>query len=89
MTGDTACLSVVNGHRTLLANLWHGVQIRWLSNNTTHTRELDVEEIDIMGRSVNHCPKCHGVCDLTMKPDVFIGRKHPSELRSNDADDIA
>ena len=36
-----------------------------------------------------HCPEGHGVCDLSMEPNVFIGGEQPGELGTNDADDIA
>lgn len=36
-----------------------------------------------------HCPEGHGVCDLSMEPNVFIGREQPGELGTDDTDDIA
>ena len=36
-----------------------------------------------------HCPEGHGVCDLPMEPNVFIGGEQPGELGTNDADNIA
>lgn len=42
-----------------------------------------------MSCSMDHCPECHGVSDLSVEPDVFIGREEPSEFRTDDTDDIA
>lgn len=53
------------------------------------TSAFDIEEVDIMSRGMNHSPKEHLICDLTMEPDVFIRREQPCQLGTNDADDIA
>ena len=53
------------------------------------TSSLNIEEVDVVGSSVNHCPEGHGICDLSMEPDVFIGREQPSEFGTNDTDDVA
>lgn len=53
------------------------------------TSTFDIEEIDIMGCSMDHCPKCHRVGNLPMKPDVRIGWKYPSKRGPKDANDIA
>lgn len=50
---------------------------------------LDVEKIDVVSSGVYHCPESHGVCDLSMEPNVFIGGEQPGELGTNDTDDIA
>lgn len=36
-----------------------------------------------------HGPEGHGVRDLSMEPDIFIGREQPSELGTDDTDDVA
>jgi hypothetical protein len=38
---------------------------------------------------VYHCPEGHGVRDLPMEPNVFIGGEQPCELGADDTDDIA
>jgi hypothetical protein len=53
------------------------------------TSAFDVEKVDIMGCSMDHCPKCHRVCDLSMEPDVLVGGEEPRELGTNNANDIA
>jgi hypothetical protein len=53
------------------------------------TSSLNIEEVDVVGSGVDHCPEGHGVCDLSMEPDVFIGGEQPSEFGTNDADDVA
>lgn len=53
------------------------------------TSAFDVEKVDIMSCSMYHCPKCHRICDLSMEPDVLVGREEPRELGTNDANDIA
>ena len=42
-----------------------------------------------MSSGVYHRPEGHGVCDLPMEPNVFIGREQPGELGANDTDEIA
>jgi len=42
-----------------------------------------------MSSGVYHCPEGHGVCDLSMEPNVFVGGEQPGELGANDTDDIA
>ena len=37
---------------------------------------------------VHHRPKGHRVRDLTVEPDVLIGREQPCELGADDADDV-
>lgn len=42
-----------------------------------------------MSSGVYHCPEGHGVRDLSMEPNVFIGREQPGEFGADNADDIA
>jgi hypothetical protein len=42
-----------------------------------------------VGSGVYHCPESHGVCNLSMEPDIFIGGEQPAELGTNDTDDVA
>lgn len=73
MTSDATWLCVVDILCTLLSNL----------------SSLDVNKVDIMSSSVDHGPEGHGICDLSMEPDVFVGREEPSELGTEDTDDIS
>lgn len=54
----------------------------------TDLSPLDVDEVDVMSRGVDHCPKGHGIGDLTMEPDVFVGGEEPGELGTDDFDDV-
>jgi hypothetical protein len=42
-----------------------------------------------MSGGMNHRPEGHGICHLSMEPDVFIGREQPSKLGTNDTDDVS
>lgn len=53
------------------------------------TSALNVDKVDVVGSSVNHRPECHGICDLTVEPDIFVRREEPGELGSNDAQNVA
>jgi hypothetical protein len=53
------------------------------------TSTLDVDEVDVVSSGMHHGPKCHGVCHLSMEPDVFIGREQPRKLGTNDTNDVA
>lgn len=55
----------------------------------THTCALNVDEVNIVSGGMNHCPKSHGVCHLSMEPDVLIGGEQPGELGPDDADNVA
>lgn len=50
---------------------------------------LDIDEIDIVGSGVNHSPESHRVGNLSVEPDVFVGRECPGELGTNDTDKVA
>lgn len=50
---------------------------------------LDIEEIDIVSRCVDHGPKSHLVSNLTMEPNIFISREQPGHSRTDDANDVA
>lgn len=63
------------------------VDIKGISR--TDLSAFDVDKVDIMGRGVDHCEKGHGVSNLTMEPDVFVGREEPGQLGTDDLDDIA
>ena len=52
------------------------------------TSALDVEEVHVVSGGVNHSPEGHRVRDLTVEPDVLIGREQPCELGADDADDV-
>jgi len=73
MTSDAASLGIMN------------VQ----SNFRPDLGSLDIEEVNIVGSCVNHGPESHGVCDLTMEPDIFVSREKPGETGTNNANDVA
>jgi hypothetical protein len=73
MASDATRLSVMNLKGDLLANL----------------TALNVDKIDIVCRGVYHGPESHGVSHLSVKPDVLVGREKPSQLGTNDPDDVA
>ena len=55
----------------------------------SRTTPLEIHEVDIMGSSVDHCPKGHRICDLTVKPDALMGREKPGELWSNHPNEVS
>ena len=55
-----------------------------IGNDTTgamwkRTSALDVDEIHIMCRGVNNRPEEHAIRDLTMEPNVLVGREKPRQ----------
>jgi len=72
VTGETTRLGVVDLLSKLLTNL----------------STLDVDEVDIMRSRVNHSPEEHLVSDLTMEPDILVGREEPRQLGANDSNDV-
>lgn len=73
VTSDSSGLGVVDLEGKLLTNL----------------SALDIDEVNVMGGSVNHSPESQGVGHLTMEPDVLISREEPLELGPNNTDDVA
>jgi len=63
------------------------VDIKGISR--TDLSAFDVDKVDVVGCGVNHCEKGHGVSDLTVEPDVFVGREEPGQLGTDDLDDVA
>lgn len=59
------------------------------SISRTDLSALDVDKVDIVGRGVDHCEERHGISDLTVEPDVFVGREEPCQLGTDDFDDVA
>jgi hypothetical protein len=53
------------------------------------TAPLDIDEVDVVGGSVDHGPKGHRVGDLTMEPYVLVGGEKPSELWSDYTNDVS
>ncbi len=53
------------------------------------TSALYIEKIDIVGRCVDHGPKCHRISDLSVEPDVLVSGKEPGELWADDANDVS
>lgn len=41
-----------------------------------------------MGCSVNHCPKRHGIRNLSMEPDILVRGEEPCKFGANNTDDI-
>lgn len=72
MTGDSTRLLVVD--------------VKGISR--TELATLDVDKVDIVGSSVDHCPESHRVRDLTMEPNVLICGEEPSHVRANDPDNV-
>jgi hypothetical protein len=55
----------------------------------SRTASLDIDKVDVVGGSVDHCPKGHRVGDLTVEPNVLIGGEKPGEFRPDDTNDIS
>jgi hypothetical protein len=53
------------------------------------TGTLDINEVDVVGGSVDHSPKCHRISHLPVEPDVLIGREQPSKLGPHDTDYVS
>lgn len=53
------------------------------------TGDLNIDEVHIVGSSVNHRPESHGVSNLSVEPNVLVGGEKPGEFGANDTDDIA
>jgi hypothetical protein len=73
VAGDASWLGVMDLLGSLLANLG----------------ALDVDEVNVVSGSVDDSPEKHRISDLTMEPDILVGREGPGEFRTNDSDDIA
>lgn len=63
--------------------------MRWRYQRDYLTGALDVDEVDVVRRGVHHCPERHGIGHLSMEPDVLVRGEQPSELGTDDADDVA
>lgn len=72
MTSDAPGLRVVDLQSNLLSDL----------------SAFDVEKVDIVSGSMDHSPESHRVGDLTVEPDVLVGREQPLNLGSDDTNDI-
>ena len=53
------------------------------------TSALNVDKVDVVGSGVDHRPECHGICDLTVEPDIFVRGEEPGKLGPNYTQDIA
>lgn len=53
------------------------------------TGAFDIDEVHIVGCRMNHCPECHRVCYLTVKPDILVGGEEEGQFWANNTDDIA
>jgi len=60
-----------------------------LSSFLADLSTLDIDEVDVVGGSMNYTPESHRVSHLTMEPNVFISRECPSKPGTDDADDVA
>jgi len=54
-----------------------------------HTRSFNINEVYVVCSGMNHCPEGHRVCDLTVEPDILIGGEEPSQVRTNNPNDVA
>jgi hypothetical protein len=52
------------------------------------TGPFNVDEINVVSSDVHHGPECQRVSDLAMEPYVFIGGEEPSEVRTDDTNDV-
>lgn len=90
MSSDAAWLSVMNLDRALPPNFCQlGLSVQRTNGEQTRTGPFDLDEIDIVRRSMDHGPESHRIGDLSMEPDIFVGREKPSQLGAHDPDDIA
>lgn len=53
-----------------------------------HTASLNIDEIDVVSGGMNHGPESHGIGNLAMEPDVFVGGEEPSHMRPDETDDV-
>lgn len=54
-----------------------------------HTGALDIDEVHVVGSSVNHGPESHGVGDLSVEPDVLVSGEEPLHSGTDDTEDVA
>jgi hypothetical protein len=73
MTSYASRLRVVNLESNLFPNL----------------SALNVEKVYVVGGSMNHGPESHGIGNLSVEPDVFIGREQPLQLGPEYAKNIS
>lgn len=87
---ETASLGVMNLEGYLLANLYFmGISKEKHKGRDELTGTLDIEEIDVVSCGMDHSPESHRICDLSMEPDILVGREEPGDLGANDTNDIA
>ncbi len=89
MACNATRLCVVDLKRRLSSDLCKIMRGANGTETKNRTSSLDVEEVDVVRGGVYHSPEGHGVGNLSMEPDVFIGREQPSELGTDDTDDVA
>lgn len=90
MTCDASWLCVVNIDSPQLADFWDAREYFDLDDLMEQlTGNFDVDKIDVVSSGMDHRPKCHGICHLTMEPYAFIDRKEPLQRRSNDTENVA
>jgi hypothetical protein len=76
VAGDAAWLRVVNLECNLLSNLCENGMSQLLDQYHTTlslTSPLNIDEVDVVSGRVNHGPECHGICHLSVEPDVLVG----------------
>jgi hypothetical protein len=52
------------------------------------TGALDIDKVDVVSSRVHSSPERHGVRNLAMEPDIFVGWKQCSDSWTDDADDV-
>ena len=53
------------------------------------TSTFNIDEVDIVGSYVDHCPESHRVGDLSVEPNVFIHGEHPGKGGADKSNDVA
>jgi hypothetical protein len=53
------------------------------------TSTLNIDEVDIVGSYVDHCPESHRVGDLFVEPNAIIRGEQPCKLGADDSNDVA
>lgn len=72
MAGDAARLGVVN----------------LLGGDLPNLSAFDIDEVDIMSSGVHHCPERQLIGDLSVKPDIFVGREGPGKFGADETNDV-
>lgn len=52
------------------------------------TGPFNVDEVDVVGRRVDHGPEGHRIGNLPVEPDTLIDRGEPARLRAEEANGV-